>query len=349
LQEEYSFVGEGVVRVTGEKSVRMSPRRHRKLLASAVACCVVAILGAVALVGTVENADEPARSMSVTVIPGVPLVNQFYDTPMPCLACGPGGLPQGPHVWNDAKGPDKVYGTPDDCPHCSAYCAPASISMIAIYRGFGPPFILQDNIYDNGKVANGEIPANAILETHGFGMFQGTGGWPPEVQNAMTWAVGPILQHDWVIPNPNGPMTAALLQQYIGGLTPVLWLDVGGFPASQSPTNPPPAYRMDQGHAKVIVGYDDNGSVGSTSDDLCLINDPWPEYNDLGILPANCTPGPLGSWDPYWQPLNDINLTDIADIYLVDTFAPIPEFPTMFIPVLGLVMIAVAAFRRRLR
>lgn len=326
-----------------------SSRSLRKPLVFVFVCAVTVMLAIVALTGSVQVADRPAKSLTVSIILGIPLINQYYDTNMPCAACLIGGLPQGPHVWNDAKGPDLTYGTPDDCPHCSAYCAPASIAMIATYRGMAPPLIFQDNIYDSSKQTNGEVPMSGICESHGFGMFQGTGGWPPEVQLAMIWSVGPIIQHDQNPINPSGPMTAALLQQYIGGWTPVLWLDVGGFPKNQSPTNPPPAYRLaDQGHAKVIVGYDDGGTAADTSDDLCLINDPWPEYNDMGILPVNCTQGPGGSWDPYWQPLNDVNLGDPLDIYLVDSFPAIPEFTLVIVPVLGIMIIAVVALRRRL-
>ncbi len=348
MLEKYSLVGAGIV-VARDRRTQESTMPRKKLLRLGLVCVVTGMLAVVVLAGTVEKANQSARFLSVTIVPGVPLINQYYDTLMPCQACFFGGLLQGPHVWNDAKGPDNIYGTADDCPHCSAYCAPASIAMIATYRGRGPPVTLQDNIYDFGKTTNGEVPNNAICDVHGFGMFQGTGGWPPEIQNAMIWAVSPIIQHDWNAVNPNGPLTPAPLQQYIGGWTPVLWLDVGGFPKNQSPTNPPLGYRIaDMGHAKVIVGYDDAGTPANTSDDLCLINDPWPEYNDMGILPVNCTQGPGGSWDPYWQPLNDVNLADPLDIYLVDTFPAIPEFTTMIVPVLGIMIIAVIALRRRL-
>jgi hypothetical protein len=178
-------------------------------------------------------------------------------------------------------------------------------------------------------------------------MFDGTGAMPFEVQTGMTWALGPITQHDWAPGNPKGPMTYPLLLGYMATGTPILWLDHGGWPVNQSSAYPPLSNRVDQGHAKVIAGHDDNNTLADPTDDLCLIYDPWPEYNDRGILPLNCTQGPGGSWDPYWQPLNDVNFSDPNDIYLVDTFPAIPEFPAVIVPVMGMMLIAAVAFRLR--
>jgi len=79
-----------------------------------------------------------------------------------------------------------------------------------------------------------------------------------------------------------------------------------------------------------------------TSDDRCLIYDPWSEYTDIGILPKNATKGPRDTFEPHWLPLNDVNLSDGANIYRVDTFPSvvISEFPTGLMPVLGLVVLA---------
>ncbi len=348
MEGRSSRVGPGIECVERRAIPRQSTPLPKRKLLFALSCALAIMMVAVAFVGLNPSTDRSAQVLAVTVLPII-LVDQHYDTAMPCIACLAGGLPPPPHVPNDVWGPDSIYGTADDCPHCSAYCAPASIAMIATYRGMGPPFFFQDSIYDSSKTTNGEIPGNNLLDIHGDGMFDGSGGWPAETQNAMFWALGvPIIQYDWNPANLNGPMKPALLQQFIGGLAPVLWLDHGGWPANQSPTNPPPAYRLtDQGHAKVIAGYDDNGTALNVSDDLCLIFDPWPEYNFMSILPPNCTLGPGGTFDPYWQPLNDVNLSDVQDIYLVDTFPLIPEFTNVLVPVLGIMAAVAIALRRR--
>jgi len=291
-----------------------------------------------------NDADVPAKSQAISVIPGFALLYQHKDTGMQCIPpCGPPIGPWPAHAWNDVSGPNGTYGDSDDCPHCSTFCAPASIAMISTFRGFGAPFTQQDDIYDAGKSTPPEIQANLKMETHGVGMFDGSGGQNTEVQASFFWAVGPFTQHDWVIPNP---LTPVLLKQYIVTWHPVLWLDHGGFPVNQSHQYPSESSRMEQGHAKVITGFDDKGTA-QFSDDLCLIYDPWPEYDDMSILPVNATMGPTGTYDPYWLPLNDVNLTDIADIYLVDLFPDIPEFTTVLLPITGTLIIAIVAIRLR--
>jgi hypothetical protein len=219
--------------------------------------------------------------------------------------------------------------------------------MIANYRLRGLPFVLQDWIYDNGKSANGEVLGSGSIETHGVGMFHGVGFWPPEVQTAMIWALGgPINQHDWFT-MPLKPMTYPLFLGYMSTGTPILWLDNGGWPANQSTSYPPLSYRADQGHAKVIGGHDDNNTPLDPTDDLCLIFDPWPEYTHKGILPFNCTQSSPGVWDPYWQPLNDVNFADVNDVYLADQFPAIPEFTTVLVPVIGMMAIVAVVFGLR--
>ena len=285
------------------------------------------------------------RTLGV-VTTSITLVYQHYDTSMWCVPCA--GV--GPHFWNHAKGVDGFYGTVDDCPHCSCYCAPASISMIALYRGFTPPVTSQDIIYDSAEleIGLGELVGNLNIERHGVGMCDGTGSTPIEVQTAFQAALMlPFKQHDFSgMHEP--PLTPSELQQYIATQHPVLWLDHNGWPTNMSTAYPSGEYRSDQGHAKVIGGYDDAGTADFV-DDLCLIYDPWPEYNDLGVLPVNTTKGPGGTFDPYWQPLNDVNLSDTSDIYLVDTYPDIPEFGTVLVPVLSLVLIATALSWRRRR
>jgi len=266
---------------------------------------------------------------------------------MPCIIpCGPPVGPWPPHVPNDIKGIDMAYGTADDCPHCSAFCAPASIAMIATFRGVGVPFNQQDDIYDAGKKSGGEIQGNGAIETHGQGMFDGMfGGTPWEVQDAFNWSIGVHIQHNQ---SDATALTALQLQSYITLGHPVLWLDHGGFPVNISNNAYSTSYRNEQGHAKVITGYDDNDTADFV-DDVCLIYDPWPEYNDLSILPVNATKGPGNTFDPYWLPLNDVNLSDVTDKYLVDTYPDIPEFQDIIIPVIGTLAIAmmISVLRRR--
>jgi len=326
--------------VGSRRSYSKKPHVSKRTAALSVVL-VASVFAAAFYLGFAAVDDEgpeqlTSRSMSTLLLP-VPLIHQHKDTPMPCVApFPPCPMPVAPHAWNDAKGPDGVYGTADDCPHCSCYCAPASIAMIATYRGVPVPMFQQDDIYDAGKASLGDVPGDKILGTHGVGMFDGTGGLPPEVQNAMTWAVGPIVQHN---------------QGDASALT-----DYGGWPGNMSAAypgdpsgEPPTSYRYDQGHAKVIGGYEDNGTADFI-DDLCLIYDPWPEYTDMNILPTNASLGPGGTYDPYWLPLNDVNLADIQDIYLVDTYPDVEvgELGGALVPV-ALMLIAVVAclYRRR--
>jgi hypothetical protein len=284
----------------------------------------------------------PVKLETTLALPVV-LNCQHKDSVMLCVPDGPYCIPpNGAHAWNDAKGADGTYGSADDCPHCSCYCAPACISMIAVYRGQGGNFIVQDNIYDCGKSTLGETNKNGQIETHGVGMFDGTGGRPTEVQAAFQWSLGcAYIEH-----NSTNPLTVFLLAQYIAQGYPVLWLDRDGWPTNQSSLYPSLTYKADMGHAKVIAGWDDSDTLGDTSDDKCLIFDPWPEYSDTGILPTNATQGPGGTFDPYWLRLDDV-LNDTNDIFLRDTLAPIPEFHSLLLPIVGFVAITLVLIRRK--
>jgi hypothetical protein len=325
-------------------------RRGSRLQAIVAILILTVILAAVVNVWrqTGESGDLPASSESTLTLP-MNVITQHKDTVMPCVPDGPSCPPGIIHAWNDASGADGIYGTPDDCPHCSCYCAPASIAMIASYWGFVGVNIQQDDIYDAGKSVGEIAVGDKILSTHGVGMFDGLGGLPTEVQASFMFSIGPFTQHDWAPANPNGPMTPQKLVQYLALGHPVLWLDHGGFPAHQNPNYPSESERALEGHAKVISGYDDNDTLLNTSDDLCLIYDPWPEYLDKSVLPTNATLGPGNSYDPYWLPLNDVNLSDPADIYLVDNLPDIAEFSTIVIPVLGLAVIAAVCIGIRSR
>jgi hypothetical protein len=140
-------------------------------------------------------------------------------------------------------------------------------------------------------------------------------------------------------------MTAALLDQYVTTSRPVLWVDHGGWPVNMSSSYPSVADKANQGHAKVIVGYDDKDTV-TTDDDMVLVCDPWPEYNKSAILPVNAVQGPGGTYDPYWLPLQYVDLSDTSDIYLV-TSVSIPEFSSVIAPVAGTLLVAVVAYRAR--
>jgi len=335
---------------------KKTEKRSRTTVVGAVFVATVlaaAILLSFALKDNAGDEGTTSRSMSTMLLP-IALIHQHKDTAMLCIApFPPCPIPNAPHAWNDAKGPDGIYGTVDDCPHCSCYCAPASIAMIATYRASPLPRTQQDDIYDMGKASLGDVPGDLLLGTHGVGMFEGVGGWPAEVQTSMIWAVGPIIQHNQ---GDGSALTAALLQHYIRNSHPVLWLDHGGWPGNMSgvypgdPSDEPPtSYRYEQGHAKVIGGYEDNDTA-EFSDDSCLIYDPWSEYTDMSILPTNASHGPGGTCDPYWLPLNDVNLADIQDIYLVDTFPDIEivEINGALVP-LAVIMIAMVVYGLRRR
>lgn len=327
------------------------PKRALAAIAIVILMCIAGIAG-MSIPSNPSGATAPAHSEGQTTI-AVALLDQHKDTAMLCsfgICGGPLG-PCPPHVPNDVKGVNNIYGDGDDCPHCSAYCVPASIAMIANYLGIAIPFNQQDDIYDNGKnPLSGEIRGNNNIETHGIGMTDGTGGSAWEVQDAFNYSIG-VGNH--VQYNQSGAgfpaLTAAQLKQHIATNHPVLWLDHGGQPYNMSDWAIEPSLQAILGHAKVIAGYDDNDTLGTVMDDLCLIYDPWPEYNDKGFLPyANATKGPGNTFDPYWLPLRDVNLTDPADKYLVDTTV-IPEFSTVLIPIVGVSIIAIVVLRKSAR
>ncbi len=271
--------------------------------------------------------------MSIRTL-NVPLIYQHKDTNMTCILCANSA----PHAWNDSSGPDGIYGTADDCPHCSSYCAPASIAMIATYHGFSGNRTKQDYIYDQGKQTDGEIQKDNILESHGVGMYDGTGGRPAEVQASFQWAVGSFTQYG----AGTTALTGNVVINSINNGHPILWLDHYGWPANLS-TSLPGWYNMtyDQGHAKVIIGYDDNNTPENYSDDRYLINDPWPEYNDKGILPQNATPGPGGTYDPYWIPASIVLNDQSNDVELIDNIV-IPELTGfVFIPITAILIVAI--------
>jgi len=145
--------------------------------------------GMTLIMSSESDETEQARTLGESKIP-ITLQFQHKDTVMPCIAvpipCGAAA-----HVWNDAAGADGIYGNANDCPHCSAYCAPASISMIALAYGMPAVNTQQDDIYDNGKSTAPEVCPSGFLETHGVGMFDGSGGRAQEVQTSLLWALAP--------------------------------------------------------------------------------------------------------------------------------------------------------------
>ena len=161
MRLEASYVGPGILRADVATHRKWKAASHKKGLLVIVAVLLL-MSSAFAYIASIPKSNS-SQALSVTTIPLV-LSCQHYDTLMPCIALPIHAV--GPHAWNDAKGLDGIYGNADDCPHCSAYCAPASISMIATYRGIGMPGNLQDAIYDNGKSVPPELTASNVLETH---------------------------------------------------------------------------------------------------------------------------------------------------------------------------------------
>jgi hypothetical protein len=212
---------------------------------------------------------------------------QHKNTTMSCTATG---------GTNTIHATDHAVNPPPGGPHCGYYCAPASISMYALYRGKTGILTQQDQIYDNGKFTQGEAPGDGIIQTHGFGMFSapvgGVGG--PEVQAAFAWSVGTPVEWGTLYGLPlTGKDVIALIVQN----KPILWADHGGYPAEVNP--PLPQEWIDvNGHAKIIAGYDDKGTA-AYSDDEYLIYDPWPT-----------------SGSPYW--LAQSSVLDTKDLYITD-------------------------------
>jgi hypothetical protein len=221
--------------------------------------------------------------------------------------------------------------------------------MISTFRTGVP--IPQDAIYDSCELDGpaGEFANNGICERHGFGVLDGTGGSPQEIQTAFMRFVGPVFQHNqW----DGTALTAATLESYIRGQFPVLWSDHNGWPSNMDPRWPSAPDMQLQGHYKVIGGYDDGGTPGNYQDDLALVLDPWPGYNDLLALhptplPPGALPGPGGPArpDPYGLPIGSV-LGDIGDLFLVE-FMAVPEFSGLLIPIVGMTVVAIAAIRIR--
>lgn len=304
-------------------------------------------IGVTAIALVPIRGDTLAATINGASTMPITLVYQHKDSHNLCVAGAPcpGVAPDLPHAWDHVAGDDGVYGTADDCPHCSAYSVPAAVSMLAAAYGRTGQYVQQDRIYDNGKSVAPEVTGDNTIQTHGVGMYDGSGGQPDEVQDAVKWALGvglSVNRH-----GSGAPLTATELDQYITTHRPVLWVDRDGWPANQSVSYPSSADRAYQGHAKVISGYDDNNTVG-TDDDRVLVYDPWPEYNDIGFLPTNATPGPGGTFDPYWLPVGDVNLTSPDDVFFVSTTS-IPEFTTVLVPVVGILLVAAVARRARSR
>ncbi|MCX7014833.1 MAG: hypothetical protein NTW86_20170 [Candidatus Sumerlaeota bacterium] len=259
--------------------------------------------------------SPPADGAQVT-IPGVVLRLQIKDTaaPAPGLNCvqavaGPGnycianpGVHSAANVpRDDVAGNDGVYGNNNDCLHCSYYCAPASILMLATFEGVLG--LSQDKIYDNAKSIGGgvvEVVGDGIIQTHGVGLWDGgaANAVPLEVDAGLTFAGLLFIRFDSGA--PEAPMAAPILQAAIGANHPVGWCD---HPSAFPPPAGQQGWPMDMfnppigttqqaegvGHMKVIAGYDDNGTPGNLADDRYYVYDPWP--NAAATRLAN----------PYWE------------------------------------------------
>jgi len=300
---------------------------------------VVLIIGIV--FATLSYGISVGRNRTINFLP-VPLLYQHKDSFMQCILCN-----STPHLWNDTKGPDGKYGTQDDCPHCSAYCAPASIAMISAYYSQYYGDVTnhsQDVLYDIGKQSDGETQGDGIIQTHGVGMYDGTGGHPQEVQTAFRYALGNYTQYG----GGNSTITGDVVIQAINNGQPILWLDHNGWPTNISEYLPGWLnMSADQGHAKVIIGYDDNGTPLNYSDDWYLINDPWPEYTDKGILPLGAKLGPGNTTDPYWIPSSAV-LNNTSDIEIISNrTVVISENIPLFAQEITIILILIAVPKNR--
>ncbi len=239
----------------------------------------------------------PTLAGAKVVTLNIPQLWQHKDTVMPCVAvpnpCGPVV-----HAANHAAAA---------CRHCGYYCVPACIAMISLYRGGGGNKVLQDWIYDNGKLSGGEIPGDGILQTHGVGMFDRSAlasGLPDEVVTAFQWTRGLALIYIWGPVNQGFlPLTPAYIIQCLDDNIPIIWCDHFGWPDG---IYPPPVDEIAEcsGHAKIIAGYNDQGTA-ATGDDRYFIFDPWPV-----------------SGSPYW--IGQQPLLDPRDVFYAD-FDPVPD------------------------
>ncbi len=242
----------------------------------------------------------PLAAGANVVVLNVPQIWQHKDTVMNCVAqpnpCGPVI-----HPWNHALA---------GCAHCSYYCVPAAIAMVCAYRGTTVP---QDSIYDNGKSCCGEIQGNNKLDTHGVGMFDRSAlaqGLPDEVHAGFLWARQPWspVIYIWGPVSQGYPgLSLAYLERCIRDGIPVIWCDHGGWPSNMEPY-PSQEIQEVSGHAKVIDGYNDNGTPQNTADDQFHIVDPWPS-----------------SGSPYWVAATA--LQDTLDVFYAD-FDPVPAEQT---------------------
>ena len=81
-------------------------------------------------------------------------------------------------------------------------------------------------------------------------------------------------------------------------------------------------------------------SIDLTDDQLLRIY-PLPEHIDLDTLPWNLPQGPGGTWDPYKQPLNDVDFSDPNEVHVVGTFPAIPEFSMVILPAVEMTVVGV--------
>jgi hypothetical protein len=207
----------------------------------------------------------------------------------------------GPHHQFDAPIPPWGNG----CPHCAAYSVPAAIMMIHDFRQLPGCPCCQECFYNRYKYLDGEIPDDFFFTTHGIGF------WEEEVLAAFRDALGGLYLFREHAADPSVyPMTAWRLRQLIAMDTPVLWSDKDGYPVEYMPPEVvQELVARDQGHLKVLAGYDDMDTYCMTDDDLVLVYDPWPS-------PPGC-PYPES---PYWVSVNEIVAAETNDYFLVDRF-----------------------------
>jgi hypothetical protein len=238
---------------------------------------------------------------TVTTLP-VPQLWQHKDhTCCCCDVVDPPWCPTGFLPHPDFHAPNSPWGA--GCPHCAAYCAPASIMMIRRYRGLQGCPDSQDCVYDRNK-GEWEIQGDFRIQTHGIGMTDA------EVFAGFLDGLGEIHLFSNSPAGPAGiyPITSWVLRQLLCMGTPVAWIDRDGLPQAYMP---PQTYAemtaRGEGHVKVLAGYDDRDTYCETADDLVLVFDPWPS-------PGGC----LYPKSPYWLPVSDVVFSDIRDIFIAD-------------------------------
>ena len=231
----------------------------------------------------------PRAGATVTTIP-LPQLWQHKDGECrACVVVDPPWCPTPPI-------PHPELHALEGCPHCAAYCAPASIMMMRRYRGYPYCPGSQDCVYERNKWTDGETRNNGVIESHGVGMYD---------QEVYEGFLDALYQIHLFNNGPIGPAAYPIspwdLRQLICMDRPVLWIDRDGYPPDMPPQVIQNMMERGEGHTKVLAGYDDQGTYCFVEDDLVQVYDPWPS-----------------SGSPYWAPVPQVLYSDPRDIFASD-------------------------------